>query len=262
MIWFFRWAELFTLLMFQTYWTVMFDDAHIWQAERFIKQQKKRGLIEISIDDNKCVAMTVYTMEGQPRETSVYFQLNKVVLICFILWLIWLIDCALGIDGEKSRLDAALGAIHFASAGLFAGIAICRTSNSVPRYPKTYFRTEGKLQRGRRNTGRLVACMHSSAHDRYKSCDASLTYWLVYQWAAFSSTATSASVLQNKVSLFLFILARCFSIAAEHLVTHTCSNLPPFRRFSAGLVLAPCLRWSCFDPAAETSRQNIVIQFG
>ena len=49
------------------------------QAERFIKKQKKAGLIEIALDDNKCVAMTLYTMEGKPRESSVYFQLNKVV---------------------------------------------------------------------------------------------------------------------------------------------------------------------------------------
>ncbi len=51
------------------------------QAERFIRQQKQKGHIELSFEDNKCIAMTVYTMEGQPREKSVYFQLNKVLIL-------------------------------------------------------------------------------------------------------------------------------------------------------------------------------------
>ena len=65
-------------------------------------------------------------------------------------------------------------------------------------------------------------------------CDAPLTVWLVCQWAAFSSTATSASVLQNRVSLCLFNVALCFSITAQQLNTSYYTNFAnacvPYRR--------------------------------
>jgi hypothetical protein len=146
-------------------------------ATKHVKKQKRTGKIPKAMSDDLCVAITLYTMEDQPREKSLYYQLNKSLRAqdrsCVRHWrdFIWLFLHAL-----KHLPTSSVRVV-------FRGV-----KQSLKDLDGTYQKGEGAW---------LSLLLFISFPFREPFVSFSFSRCLEIQWAGFSSTATNADVLQS-----------------------------------------------------------------